>query len=288
MTRFHDPEEIRRWVRGEQVAGRRVGFVPTMGALHEGHMALVKEARSASDSVAVSIFVNPTQFGPSEDFQKYPRPLVADLAKLENAGVEAVFTPEPAVMYPDGFRTSVQVEGLSDILEGAIRPTHFRGVTTVVTKLLNMVPAEVAVFGQKDYQQLVIIRRMVADLDIPVEIHALSTVRERDGLALSSRNRYLSREERAAAPALRRALDAAREAAANGARSREDLEDPAWDVLDAQPDLVPDYAVVLAPDTLAPLKPDWRAAVCLIAARVGSTRLIDNILFDAQGKEIPA
>lgn len=288
MIRFQEPDDIRRWVREEQAAGRRVALVPTMGALHEGHLALVREARAAADVVAVSIFVNPTQFGPSEDFQKYPRPLVMDLAKIEDAGVDAAFTPENAAMYPDGFRTSVQVEGLSDILEGAIRPAHFRGVTTVVTKLFNMAPADVAVFGQKDYQQLVILRRMARDLDIAVEILAHPTVRERDGLALSSRNRYLSREERAAAPDLYRALEAVCAAAANGARTASEMEAAAWTVLDERDEVIPDYVVVLDPETLAPLQPDWRRAVCLIAARLGATRLIDNVLFDAQGKETPA
>jgi pantoate--beta-alanine ligase len=288
LNRFYHAEEMRRWVRGRQAEGARVGFVPTMGALHEGHMALVRQAGERADAVGVSIFVNPTQFGPNEDFEKYPRPLVADLARLESAGVEAVFTPEAAEIYPDGFRTSVHVEGISEVLEGAIRPDHFRGVATVVAKLLNIVPADIAVFGQKDYQQLVILRRMVEDLNLPTEIVAHPTVRERDGLALSSRNRYLSPEERSAAPALHRALEAVRQAAAGGARATADLEDAAWRVLDEQPAMVPDYAVALDPATLAPLQPDWRRAVCLVAVRLGGTRLLDNIIFDAQGTETSA
>jgi pantoate--beta-alanine ligase len=279
---------MRDWANEQRHAGRRVGFVPTMGALHAGHLALVQRAGELSDVVAVSIFVNPSQFGANEDFDKYPRPLVADLARLEDAGVEAVFTPENSEIYPEGFRTIVEVEGLSDILEGVIRPGHFRGVATVVNKLLNIVPADVAVFGQKDYQQLVILRRLVRDLNLPVEIVAHRTVRERDGLALSSRNRFLSASERKVAPTLHRALEAARLAAADGKRTSDQLSEAAWRVLDEEPTIVPDYAVALDADTLAPLGIGWTRAVCLTAARLGGTRLLDNIVFDPNGTEIPA
>lgn len=286
MTVFESPEAARQWVEAERLAGRSVGFVPTMGALHEGHFSLVRRARDLVDSVIVSIFVNPAQFGPNEDYQRYPRTMEEDTARLEAEGVAAVFAPSAADMYPEGFRTVVEVEGISDVLEGAIRPGHFRGVATVVSKLFHVVPADVAVFGQKDYQQLLVIRRMVRDLNLPIEIVGHPTVREPDGLAMSSRNRYLNEAERESALVLSRALAAVREAVRAGEHDAERLESAAWSVLDADPTLVPDYAVVVDPETLEPLPAGWQSAVCLVAGRLGTTRLIDNTLFDRAGQEL--
>jgi len=280
------PEAARAWTLAERSAGRRVGLVPTMGALHEGHLSLVRMAREAAASVAVSIFVNPTQFGPHEDYARYPRTLEEDCGRLEAEGAAMVFAPEAAAMYPEGFRTAVEVEGLSEVLEGAIRPGHFRGVATVVSKLFNIIPADVAVFGQKDYQQLLVLRRMARDLNLPVEVLAHPIVREPDGLAMSSRNRYLSEDERRSALALSRALAAVRDAARNGAADQESLEAAAWAALDAEPALVPDYAVALDPETLEPLPEGWERAVCLVAGRLGATRLIDNTVFDRSGREV--
>lgn len=288
MTVLETPAEARAWTRERQVDGRRVGFVPTMGALHAGHLSLVRRARALADAVAVSIFVNPTQFGPSEDYGRYPRTVEDDMVKLRAEGVDAVYLPDAPTMYPAGFRTVVEVEGFSDVLEGAIRPGHFRGVATVVCKLLTIVPADVAVFGQKDYQQLLIIRRMAEDLNLETHIEAHPIVREADGLAMSSRNRYLSAEERRGGLALSRALAAVRARAAAGETGPPDLEAAAWNVLDAEPGVVTDYAAVVNPETLGPLEPRWERAVCLVAGRLGTTRLIDNTLFDREGNETTA
>ncbi|MFO1241991.1 MAG: pantoate--beta-alanine ligase [Rickettsiales bacterium] len=204
-------DDLRRTIRSLKDAGKKIGFVPTMGALHSGHMALVQEAKNHSDAVITSIFVNPTQFGPSEDFSRYPRTLEQDLDLLHQQACDIAFVPDVNVIYPQGFSTYVEVEGLSAVLDGVHRPGHFRGVATVVARLLNLVAADYAFFGEKDYQQLAIIKRMVRDLNLPIEIMAVSTAREADGLALSSRNRDLTPEERETAPALYRALCMARE-----------------------------------------------------------------------------
>lgn len=288
MTVFHDCGDAYEWAIGERREGRTIGLVPTMGALHEGHLSLVRLAKSICDSVAVSIFVNPTQFGPNEDYQRYPRAVDADVALLESEGIGAVFTPRAEAIYPDGFRTVVEVEGLSGILEGAIRPGHFRGVTTIVAKLLNIVPSDVAVFGRKDYQQLTILRRMVTDLNLHVGIVEHPIVREPDGLAMSSRNRYLTKDERQSALGLSKSLEAVRCEVRAGTSDPGELEAAAWSVLDGEPGVVPDYAVVLDPDTLQPLSDDWSAAVCLVAGRLGRTRLIDNVVFTRDGEEVAA
>src|SRR5262245_29192754 len=211
-------DAVRRAVRAARARGLSVGLVPTMGALHAGHGSLMQAARAETGFVVVSIFVNPTQFGPHEDFHRYPRPFESDLAFCERERVDAVFHPEPAVIYPPGFRTYVQVEGWQDVLEGAVRPGHFRGVATVVLKLFNIVAPDVAYFGQKDAQQALVVRRMVRDLDVPAEVRVCPIVREEDGLALSSRNQYLDPTQRRHAAALSRALRHAAALVAAGER----------------------------------------------------------------------
>jgi pantoate--beta-alanine ligase len=254
---------------------RAVGFVPTMGALHEGHLSLVRAARAASDVVVVSIFVNPLQFGPSEDFESYPRDEASDLDVLRAEGVDVVFLPSVSEMYPPGRTTTVSVGELGEILEGAARPGHFDGVATVVTKLLNMVRPHAAWFGQKDAQQLAVIRRLVADLSMDVEIHGEPTVREPDGLAMSSRNVYLSADERVRAASLFAALKAGARVLETE-RNVDATEKTMRDTMTAEGVDV-DYAAVVDPDDFAPF--DWEgAALLVVAGRVGKTRLIDNLM----------
>lgn len=273
-------EAVRAAVARAREAGRVVGLVPTMGALHDGHVRLIERCRDEADCVAVSIFVNPTQFGPGEDFSRYPRTLEDDLARCRAAGAAMVFAPTPATIYPGGPQsTFVEVPGLSDVLEGASRPGHFRGVATVVLKLFEIVRPDVAVFGQKDYQQQLVIRRMVQDLHVPVRIVTEPTVREPDGLAMSSRNRYLDPGERQAAIVLYRALTRAREAVARGESSANRVRQILGETIESSEPVRLDYAEVADADTLEPLDrlgPGIRA-VALVAARVGSTRLIDNL-----------
>jgi pantoate--beta-alanine ligase len=271
--------EVRDAVADARRGGAVVGLVPTMGALHAGHAALIRAARERHGGgfVVVSIFVNPTQFGPHEDFAKYPRTLDADRRVCADAGGDLIWAPTAAEMYPPGFATFVEVTGLQDTLEGASRPGHFRGVCTVVAKLLNAVGPDLAVFGAKDYQQAAIVRRMVGDLNLPVAIRVEPTVREPDGLALSSRNRYLSADERAAAPGIHRALLAARDRAAAGERSIAVLESHLRADLAAIPGGRVDYARVVDADTLGPLTTLDRPAVAVVAVYLGSTRLIDNL-----------
>ncbi|HZP55949.1 MAG TPA: pantoate--beta-alanine ligase [Dehalococcoidia bacterium] len=267
--------EVRAWRRG--LAGS-VGLVPTMGYLHEGHLSLVRAARAADAHVLVSIFVNPTQFAPNEDLARYPRDEARDLALLEREGVDAIFAPGVEEMYPEGFSTYVTVEGLTARLEGASRPTHFRGVTTVVAKLLNIVQPERAYFGQKDAQQLAVVRRMTRDLDLPVEIVGMPIVREADGLAMSSRNVYLSPEERQAALVLSRALRLASELCAAGERDAGVLRARMRALIDGEPLARADYVSIADPETLAELDRVDRPALASLAARFGTTRLIDNTL----------
>lgn len=254
------------------------GFVPTMGYLHEGHLSLVRRARAENDHVAVSIFVNPTQFGPHEDYNRYPRDLERDLQLLAPLGVELVFAPPVEEMYPPGFQTWVVVEEVSRPLEGAARPGHFRGVATVVTKLFNILQPDRAYFGQKDAQQTVVIRRMVQDLNIPVEIVVCPTVREPDGLAMSSRNTYLSPEERQAATVLFRALQAAKARYEEGERDAERLRAVMREVIQAEPLARLDYVSVADPETLQELSRVEDRALLSLAVYIGKTRLIDNIL----------
>ncbi|HVQ35273.1 MAG TPA: pantoate--beta-alanine ligase [Candidatus Bathyarchaeia archaeon] len=260
------------------VAGRRVAFVPTMGFLHQGHLSLVREAKRRAGVVVVSIFVNPTQFGPDEDLSSYPRDLDRDVAMLAAEGVDLVFAPEPAEIYPPGARTFVEVEGLSGRLEGASRPGHFRGVATVVTKLFEIVRPHVAVFGQKDAQQALVIRRMVRDLMIDVEIVVAPTQRDEDGVALSSRNVYLSAEERKAAGAIPRALAAARKTLERGERDAGRIVAAARAVLDAESLLRVDYLTLVAAETLDPLETAGGEMLLAVAVFAGKTRLIDNEL----------
>ena len=262
-----------RMFRRDNAYGERIGFVPTMGALHPGHLSLVELARAREDVVVMSIFVNPTQFGPTEDFVSYPRDEAKDLELAERAGVDIVFVPEVAEMYPNGATTRVSVGPLAATLEGEDRPGHFDGVCTVVAKLLNIVQPQRAYFGQKDAQQVAVVKMMVADLALPVEIVVGPTLREPDGLALSSRNAYLSPDERSRAAAVHDALQAGRDVLrSEGADAAEKVM---WELLVAA-DLQPSYARVVDPDTFGPLTDDG-PALLVIAAHLGATRLIDNL-----------
>ncbi len=273
--------EIRAWRR--EGAGA-IGLVPTMGALHAGHLALVAAARAANERVAVSIFVNPTQFGPNEDFAKYPRTFEADCALLEATGVDLLFAPTPEVMYPGGFATSIDVGPVGTRLDGASRPGHFLGVATVVAKLFGMVAPDRAYFGQKDAAQVAVLRQMVRDLDFGLELVACPIVREADGLAMSSRNRYLSPAERQRALVLSQALRVAAELAASGVTQGEELLAAAQAVLSrgASDEVLfrLDYLALIDPDTLLPVvaREAAKPALLAVAAWVGATRLIDNVL----------
>jgi pantoate--beta-alanine ligase len=259
-----------------------VGVVLTMGALHAGHMALVQVARADHDQVIATIFVNPTQFGPDEDLDAYPRDLEGDLARLEAAGVDCVFTPNPPMMYPPGYQTYVQVDDVTQGLEGAHRPGHFRGVTTVVAKLFNLTQPTVAYFGQKDAQQVVVLRRMVADLNMPLSIAVCPTVRESDGLAMSSRNAYLMPDERQAALILRRALSAVTDAYRAGERDTAHLEAIMRDTVKAEPLARLDYASVVSAADLRPVNQAGDAPLLAsLTAQVGRPRLLDNCLLPA-------
>lgn len=260
-----------------QTLSQPVGLVPTMGYLHAGHLSLVRAARSECASVVVSIFVNPTQFGPNEDLAAYPRDLPRDLQLLAEEGVDLVWTPAQEDMYPPGYQTWVSVEQVTQRLEGAMRPGHFRGVTTVVAKLFNAVQPQKAYFGQKDAQQAIVVRRMVADLNFPIEIVVCPTVREADGLAMSSRNVYLSPSERQAATVLYRALQAARAAFLDGERSAERLRQRMVDVIQSEPLARLQYVSCADPETLDELDGEVRHALLSLAVFIGKTRLIDNL-----------
>ena len=259
-----------------------VGLVPTMGFLHDGHLSLVEKARQECRTVAVSIFVNPTQFGPTEDLAAYPRDPPRDLAALESAGVDLVWTPAPEVIYPPGFQTWVTVEGVSQGLEGERRPGHFRGVATIVTKLLHAFQPQKAYFGQKDAQQAAVIRRLTADLDFPTEIVVCPTVREPDGLAMSSRNTYLDPDERRAATVLHRALEAGRRAYAAGERDADRLRQILQTVLAEEPRADVQYVSAADPNTLQELHGPVESALLSLAVFIGKTRLIDNTVVSGQ------
>jgi pantoate--beta-alanine ligase len=269
--------EVRPAVARARAAGKRIGFVPTMGALHAGHAALIRAARTESEYVVVSIFVNPTQFGPNEDYSRYPRTFDADRELCAAVGTDLIFHPTPAEMYPPGSRTVVQVTGLQDVLDGPSRPGHFQGVATVVLKLFNIVQPDVAVFGQKDAQQALIIRRMVADLDLPLTVRIHPTVREPDGLAMSSRNRYLDPTQRQNATCLSRALRTAEALVAGGERSVAALEAAMTAVIAPAPGARIDYVRVLSADLLEPIDVLDRPALAAVAVYFGTTRLIDNV-----------
>jgi len=277
MRTVHTVGDLRRAVRALRIEGRRLAVVPTMGALHEGHMSLIRAGREHADAVCVTIFVNPTQFGPNEDFDAYPRRMQEDCAMLERAGVELLFAPAVEEMYPQGFVTTVHIAGLTECLCGADRPHHFDGVATVVAKLLLQAQADAAMFGEKDFQQLLVVGRLVRDLDIPTRIQGCPTWREADGLALSSRNKYLSAEERAIAPSLHQALldvaarfRAGQTIASHTARATQMLRDKGFAAVD--------YLEVRDAETLALLpSADGRPARVFGAARLGTVRLIDNV-----------
>ncbi len=257
--------------------GRRIGFVPTMGALHEGHLSLVRLAKQRTDHVVASVFVNPTQFGPDEDFDRYPRDSARDAELLASAGCDLLFLPTVETVYPSGHATFVEVEGVSEGLEGDARPGHFRGVATVVTLLLHLVQPDVAVFGEKDAQQLAVVRRLVRDLHLPVEIVAGETVRDADGLALSSRNAYLSVTQRRSATVLYRALRTARERIEAGERSATAIRRQLLEVLSTEPGLAVDYAEVVDAETFQPIEHLAGKIVIPVAGRLGETRLLDNV-----------
>ena len=275
MRAVSDIAALRDTVAAWRATGERVVLVPTMGALHRGHLALVAHARTLGERVVASIFVNPTQFGPTEDFARYPRDAASDLALLGEAGADAAWMPEPGTMYPPGFSTRITVAGLTEGLCGAFRPGHFSGVATVVTKLLNQVRPDAALFGEKDFQQLQVIRRAVADLDMRVAIHGMPTVRESDGLALSSRNRYLAPPERAAAPTLHAVLSRVAAQARDGAETAPAIA-AGIAALEAAGFSV-QYLAVCDARTLAPLARVDGPARVLAAAYLGTTRLIDNV-----------
>ena len=282
MLRIRTVHAMRTWSRRIQREGVTIGLVPTMGALHEGHRSLIRAARLACDAVAVSIFVNPLQFGPLEDFDRYPRPLAQDLGLCRSAGVDAVFVPRAQEMYPTDFETAVSVQRLTRRYEGLSRPGHFGGVTTVVAKLLNIVRPDKAFFGQKDYQQAVVVGRLVKDLNVDTEIVVRPTVREPDGLALSSRNRHLSPEERKAATVLYRALSEGRELIRAGERSVKKVEAAMNRIIWAEPLARLDYLAVADPITLDEVRSVRGRVLLLLAVWIGETRLIDNLIVSAR------
>src|SRR5438270_5829866 len=272
---------VARKIRREE--DKTIGLVPTMGALHEGHLSLVREARRMCDVIVVSVFVNPTQFGPSEDFKRYPRDLTGDTVKLSDYNVDYIFAPPVEEIYPKGFATYVTVEGLSEPMEGLARPGHFRGVATVLTVLFNTVRPDFAFFGQKDAQQTLVVRRLVRDLAFDTEIVVLPTIREESGLALSSRNAYLSGEDRRAATIIYRALSRAEAAYLSGERSARKLAESVRAEIEREPRARLEYVSVTDADTLERLdKLDERNVLIAVAARIGQTRLIDNIVLNKQ------
>lgn len=278
MQTVHEVDAIQRRCTLLRSNGRTIGLVPTMGAFHEGHLLLMQRARAENDVVVVSIFVNPIQFARGEDFDSYPRDLQGDLDQAERAGVDLVFTPSAEAIYPKGFQTYVEVTELTERLCGASRPGHFRGVTTVVTKLLNLIRPDRAYFGQKDYQQSVVVRRLVADLNLDIEIVLLPTVREADGLAMSSRNVRLTPEERRAACVLHASLRFAEERVMVGERSVKIVLDAMRAMIEAEPLARIDYVALCDPETLRPLDRIEGPILAALAVRFGSTRLIDNLL----------
>jgi pantoate--beta-alanine ligase len=278
MERVSRVSEIRDRGRALRAGGARIGFVPTMGALHEGHLRLIDVARREADAVVMSVFVNPLQFGPKEDFTRYPRDLDGDAAKAESRGADLLFAPGVDEMYPAQSDLRIEAPALSAKWEGAVRPGHFAGVLSVVAKLFHMVLPDVALFGRKDLQQAALVRRMVTDLDFPLRIVVVPTVREHDGLAMSSRNAYLSADDRQRALALVRSLREIARQFANGEHDGAKLSDAGKHVLSETEGITPDYLAVVDPDTLEPVAAASATSATIVAARVGSTRLIDNMI----------
>jgi len=283
METIHTIEWMKQIAHAARAQERILGLVPTMGALHEGHFSLIRAAQRECAPVVVSLFVNPKQFGPAEDLSKYPRTLVQDRARLEALGVDFLFAPSPQDMYPQGFRTSVAVEGLSDRLEGRSRPGHFHGVTTVVLKLFEIVQPRFAYFGRKDAQQARLIRQMSTDLNLDANVVVCPIVREADGLALSSRNVYLKAEDRRAAAALSRSLASVRDEIAKGERDATRLLATLRRVITMEPRVTLDYAEIVDNETLEPIANLRGTCYLLLAAKVGDTRLIDNALIEPDG-----
>jgi pantoate--beta-alanine ligase len=283
MKIIRSPQAMTAWSERLRREGVTIGFVPTMGALHDGHRTLIRTARLQCDALVVSIFVNPTQFAPTEDLAKYPRPIAKDRALCRAEGVDICFEPSTSAMYPKGFQTTVAVPGIAKRWEGESRLHHFGGVATVVTKLFGMVRPHLALFGQKDYQQAALVHRLVQDLNLGVRIQVRPTVRERDGLAMSSRNVYLSQEERQIAPTFYRALQAGRQAIEAGRTDGDSVREVMRQVIGKEPMVQIDYLAVCDPSTLEPLTTIERQAVLLGAIRIGSVRLIDNIIVNAGG-----
>lgn len=280
MEKIHTVAWMKQVAREARQQERILGLVPTMGALHEGHLSLIREAKKDCSPVVVSIFVNPKQFGPSEDFQKYPRRVERDRALLEDLGVDYLFAPTAEEMYPHGFSTAVKVEGLSELLEGSSRPGHFRGVTTVVLKLFEIVQPRIAYFGRKDAQQVRIIQQMASDLDLDTQIVVCPIVREPDGLALSSRNASLNDDDRRSSTALYRGLDAVRREIGAGERDALRLLTALRRVIETEPRVALDYAEIVDAETLEPVVSLRRTCLVLLAAFVGGVRLIDNALVE--------
>jgi pantoate--beta-alanine ligase len=278
MRTIRTRRAIRTWTRERRASGESIGFVPTMGALHEGHASLIRAAKRRTDAVAVSIFVNPLQFGIGEDLDRYPKSMAKDIRLCRREGVDIVFVPQVEELYPEKFQTSVRVKGLTERYEGQARPGHFEGVTTVVAKLFHLIGPDRAFFGQKDYQQAVVVKQMVQDLDLPIDIVVGPTVRAPDGLALSSRNRFLSLPERKAAAVLFDALSSARRLLQSGKRSAGKGREAMIRVVSREPLARLDYAAVVDPATLDELRAVKGRAVLLLAVWIGKTRLIDSMV----------
>lgn len=278
MQVLHKIQELREFLSQAKKEGKTIGLVPTMGYFHEGHLSLMRRAREENDIVVVSLFVNPTQFGQNEDLERYPRKLERDSEMAKEIGVDVIFNPPVEEMYPEGFQTYVEPGPLSKVLCGAHRPGHFRGVATVVLKLFNIIQPDKAYFGMKDYQQLRVIQQMVQDLNVPIEIVPMPTVRETDGLAMSSRNTYLNSEEREAALVLSKSLKKAEELFQNGITSGEELRKRVEEIIHQTPLAAIEYVAVVNPETLTPLEQIDNEALVALAVKIGTTRLIDNAL----------
>lgn len=287
MKIIRTPRSMTVWSEGLRREGVTIGFVPTMGALHDGHRSLIRSARLQCDALVVSIFVNPTQFAPTEDLTKYPRPIAKDRALCRGEGVDVCFEPTAQAMYPEGFQTTVTVPALARRWEGAARPHHFAGVATVVTKLFGMVQPQLALFGQKDYQQTALVRQLVNDLNLGVAILVRQTVRERDGLAMSSRNVYLSPDERRMAPLLFQSLQAGRQMIEGGKSDVAAIERIMRQTIEREPTIHVEYLAVCDPDSLEPLPVVAARAVLLGAIRLGPVRLIDNLPVKMPGRKVP-